>query len=87
VDSLNNAFGKMLFSHQTVYMILMCTLFYTPVRHLRTLPLEGSGLFALIAVYYCYRLFQFFPAMGRVNFISKIFVESWMEGEHKVPII
>lgn len=62
-------------------MMLMCTLFYTPIRHLRVLPVEGSVLFAVIAVFYCIRLFIFYPAMGRLNVMSHTFVESWKEGE------
>jgi hypothetical protein len=81
VDSLNNAFSKMVFCHQSIYMMLMCTLFYTPIRHLKILPVEGSTLFAIIALYYCVRLFIFFPAMGRLNAQSHTFVESWMEGK------
>ncbi|XP_035707337.1 uncharacterized protein LOC110848329 isoform X2 [Folsomia candida] len=85
VDSLNNAFSKMVFAHQSIYMMLMCTLFYTPIRHLKILPVEGSTLFAIIALYYCIRLFVFFPAMGRLNAQSHTFVESWMEGLRHIP--
>lgn len=81
VDGLNNAYAKMLFNHQSCYMTLMCTLFYTPIRHLKILPVEGSVLFAVIALFYCIRLFIFYPSMGRLHVMSKTFVESWKEGK------
>jgi hypothetical protein len=85
VDSLNNNFGRMLFNHQSVYMSLMCTLFYTPIRYGSIIPLEGNILFAIVSVFYIIRLFVFFPAMGRINVLFKLFVESWMEGLRHIP--
>ncbi len=65
--------------------VLMCTLFYTPIRHGAIIPFEGSLLFSTIALFYSIRLFIFFPAMGRINVLSQTFVESWMEGLRHIP--
>ncbi|CAG7786865.1 unnamed protein product [Allacma fusca] len=84
-DGLNNAFGPMIFHHQSVYMALMCTLFYTPIRHLKIIPLDGCLLLAVVAAYYLIRLFQFYPSMGKLNNQSFLFVDSWMEGLRHIP--
>lgn len=84
-DGMNNAFGPMVFHHQSVYMSLMCTLFYTPIRHLKIIPFDGCMLLAVVSAYYLIRLFMFYPAMGRLNVQSFLFVDSWMEGLRHIP--
>jgi len=65
----------------------MCTLFYTPIRYgtQGAIPFEGCILYAIISFFYLYRLFQFFPSMGKINVLSHKFSESWMEGLRHIP--
>ena len=76
-DGMNMAFGPMIFHHQSIYMSLMCTLFYTPIRHLKIIPTNAVFMLGIVAFYYMMRLFMWYPAMGKLNHQA---TSSWTPG-------
>ncbi|CAG7720821.1 unnamed protein product [Allacma fusca] len=76
-----NAVFKNFYFWQHFFMIIMlCFLFYSPLKTLENESLRDTLAFSSNAIFFLYRLYRVEVDAGAVNTASREFIQSWKEG-------
>ncbi|CAG7720820.1 unnamed protein product [Allacma fusca] len=75
----NAVFKNVYFWHHCFMIIMLCFLFYSPVKPLEDESLQDTLAFSSTAFFFLYRLYRVEVNAGRVNTASGAFIQSWKE--------